>query len=36
MEFPGAGGLSTGLELSGFVQTKWAIELSSSAAKTFQ
>ncbi|KAI1794705.1 S-adenosyl-L-methionine-dependent methyltransferase [Ganoderma leucocontextum] len=34
--FAGAGGLSTGLDLSGCIQTKWAVELSSSAAKTFQ
>ena len=32
----GAGGLSTGLELSGFVETRWAVEFSPSAAKTFQ
>lgn len=31
----GAGGLSTGLELTGFVKTKWAVELSPSAAQTF-
>ncbi|KAI8989795.1 S-adenosyl-L-methionine-dependent methyltransferase [Trametes punicea] len=34
--FAGAGGLSTGLEMSGFVQTKWAVEFSSSAARTFR
>ena len=32
----GAGGLSIGLEESGFVQTRWAIEYAPSAAKTFQ
>jgi DNA (cytosine-5)-methyltransferase 1 len=32
----GAGGLSIGLEESGFVKTKWAIEYAPSAAKTFQ
>ncbi|KAI9511110.1 S-adenosyl-L-methionine-dependent methyltransferase [Russula earlei] len=34
--FSGAGGLSIGLEGSGFVETKWAIEYSPSAARTFQ
>ncbi|KAI0723866.1 S-adenosyl-L-methionine-dependent methyltransferase [Cerioporus squamosus] len=34
--FAGAGGLSTGLEMSGFVKTKWAVEFSPSAARTFQ
>ncbi|EJF66181.1 S-adenosyl-L-methionine-dependent methyltransferase [Dichomitus squalens LYAD-421 SS1] len=34
--FAGAGGLSTGLDLSGFVETRWAVELSESACKTFQ
>ncbi|KAI0748472.1 S-adenosyl-L-methionine-dependent methyltransferase [Daedaleopsis nitida] len=34
--FAGAGGLSTGLEKSGFIETKWAVEFSPSAAKTFQ
>ncbi|RPD66509.1 S-adenosyl-L-methionine-dependent methyltransferase, partial [Lentinus tigrinus ALCF2SS1-7] len=34
--FAGAGGLSTGLEMSGFIETKWAVEFSPSAAKTFQ
>ncbi|KAL6300510.1 S-adenosyl-L-methionine-dependent methyltransferase [Sparassis latifolia] len=33
--FAGAGGLSTGLELSGFVETKWAVEFSPSAALTY-
>ena len=32
----GAGGLSIGLEDSGFVKTKWAIEYAPSAARTFQ
>ncbi|KAH9945791.1 S-adenosyl-L-methionine-dependent methyltransferase [Epithele typhae] len=34
--FSGAGGLSTGLHQSGFVDTKWAVEFSPSAAKSFQ
>ncbi|RDX56375.1 S-adenosyl-L-methionine-dependent methyltransferase [Lentinus brumalis] len=34
--FAGAGGLSTGLEMSGFIETKWAVEFSPSAAKTFR
>lgn len=34
--FAGAGGLSTGLEASGFVQTKWAVEFSPSAALSYQ
>ncbi|KAF8503256.1 S-adenosyl-L-methionine-dependent methyltransferase [Russula emetica] len=34
--FSGAGGLSIGLEESGFVKTRWAIEYAPSAAKTFQ
>ncbi|KAI0636601.1 S-adenosyl-L-methionine-dependent methyltransferase [Trametes polyzona] len=34
--FAGAGGLSTGLEMSGAVQTRWAVEFSPCAAKTFQ
>ncbi|KAI0780552.1 S-adenosyl-L-methionine-dependent methyltransferase [Trametes elegans] len=34
--FAGAGGLSTGLEMSGCVLTKWAIEFSPSAAKTYR
>lgn len=33
--FAGAGGLSVGLHQSGFVQTKWAVELMSSAANSF-
>ena len=33
--FAGAGGLSAGLEQSGFVDTKWAIEWSTSAAYTY-
>lgn len=32
----GAGGLGTGLDLSGFVETRWAIEFSPSAAQTYQ
>lgn len=34
--FAGAGGLSTGMELSRFVKTKWAVEIDSSAALSFQ
>ncbi|KAL4067750.1 hypothetical protein V8B97DRAFT_1915370 [Scleroderma yunnanense] len=34
--FSGAGGLGTGLDLSGFVETRWAIEFSPSAAQTYQ
>ncbi|CCA68417.1 hypothetical protein PIIN_02281 [Serendipita indica DSM 11827] len=34
--FSGAGGLSLGLEASGAVQTKWAVEYDSSSAATFQ
>ncbi|KAI0333620.1 S-adenosyl-L-methionine-dependent methyltransferase [Cubamyces sp. BRFM 1775] len=34
--FAGAGGLSTGLEMSGHIQTKWAVEFSPGAAKTFR
>lgn len=34
--FAGAGGLSTGLEQSGFTKSYWAVELSPSAAATFQ
>ncbi|KAI9459440.1 S-adenosyl-L-methionine-dependent methyltransferase [Lactarius psammicola] len=34
--FSGAGGLSIGLEDSGIVETKWAIEYAPSAARTFQ
>lgn len=34
--FAGAGGLSTGMEKSGFVSTKWAVEIDSSAALSFQ
>ncbi|KAH7909914.1 S-adenosyl-L-methionine-dependent methyltransferase [Hygrophoropsis aurantiaca] len=33
--FAGAGGLGTGFEMSGFVHTKWAVEFSPSAAKTY-
>ena len=32
----GAGGLGTGLDQSGFVETRWAIEFSPSAALTYQ
>jgi hypothetical protein len=32
---PGAGGLGTGLDLSGFVETRAAIEFSPSAAQTY-
>ncbi|KAH7889609.1 S-adenosyl-L-methionine-dependent methyltransferase [Phlebopus sp. FC_14] len=34
--FSGAGGLGTGFSLSGFVETRWAIEFSPSAAQTYQ
>ncbi|CAL1705539.1 unnamed protein product [Somion occarium] len=34
--FAGAGGLSTGLEMSGFVETKWAVEVNPSAALSYQ
>ncbi|KIJ10522.1 cytosine-5--methyltransferase [Paxillus involutus ATCC 200175] len=34
--FSGAGGLGTGFDLSGFVETRWAIEFSPSAARTYQ
>ncbi|EIW74107.1 S-adenosyl-L-methionine-dependent methyltransferase [Coniophora puteana RWD-64-598 SS2] len=33
--FCGAGGLGTGLEMSGFVDTKWAADISPSSTKTF-
>lgn len=33
--FAGAGGLTAGLHQSGFVETKWAVELSPSAALSF-
>ncbi|KAG6814585.1 hypothetical protein H0H92_000114 [Tricholoma furcatifolium] len=33
--FSGAGGLGTGLDLSGFVETKYAVEFSPSAAATY-
>lgn len=33
--FAGAGGLAAGLHDSGFVETKWAVELASSAALSF-
>jgi hypothetical protein len=31
----GAGGLGIGMDLSGFVETKYAVEFSPSAAKTY-
>ncbi|KAF8643762.1 hypothetical protein AX16_008781 [Volvariella volvacea WC 439] len=34
--FSGAGGLGTGLDLSGFVKTRYAVEFSPSAAATYQ
>ncbi|EGO21115.1 hypothetical protein SERLADRAFT_417509 [Serpula lacrymans var. lacrymans S7.9] len=34
--FSGAGGLGTGLDMSGFVETRWAVEFSPSAAMTYQ
>ncbi|KIJ27818.1 hypothetical protein M422DRAFT_37561, partial [Sphaerobolus stellatus SS14] len=34
--FAGAGGLSTGLEQSGFIKSHWAVELCPRAAATFQ
>ncbi|KAK0463813.1 S-adenosyl-L-methionine-dependent methyltransferase [Desarmillaria tabescens] len=34
--FSGAGGLGTGMMFSGFVETKWAVELSPSAAQTYK
>ncbi|KAK0239761.1 hypothetical protein EDD85DRAFT_949593 [Armillaria nabsnona] len=33
--FSGAGGLGTGMMFSGFVETKWAVEFSPSAAQTY-
>lgn len=33
--FSGCGGLSLGLESSGFAQCKWAVEIDKTAAKTF-
>ncbi|KAH7923467.1 S-adenosyl-L-methionine-dependent methyltransferase [Leucogyrophana mollusca] len=33
--FSGAGGLGTGFDMTGFVNTKWAVEFSPSAAKTY-
>lgn len=36
MVFEGAGGLGTGMELSGFVHNIGAVEFSPSAAKTYQ
>ncbi|KAK0441911.1 S-adenosyl-L-methionine-dependent methyltransferase [Armillaria borealis] len=34
--FSGAGGLGTGMMFSGFVETKWAVEFSPSAAQTYR
>ncbi|KAI0362522.1 S-adenosyl-L-methionine-dependent methyltransferase [Trametes cingulata] len=34
--FAGAGGLSTGLEMSGCIQTQWAVELDPSAARSYK
>ncbi|KAJ7578378.1 S-adenosyl-L-methionine-dependent methyltransferase [Mycena floridula] len=34
--FAGAGGLSTGMDQSGFVHTAWAVEFFEAAAQTFQ
>ncbi|KAF8077759.1 C5-DNA-methyltransferase [Lyophyllum atratum] len=34
--FSGAGGLGTGMDMSGFVETKYAVEFSPSAAATYQ
>lgn len=34
--FAGAGGLSTGLDQSGFVKTKWAVEMGASACLTYK
>ncbi|KAI9065405.1 S-adenosyl-L-methionine-dependent methyltransferase [Trametes sanguinea] len=34
--FAGAGGLSTGMEMSGLIQTRWAVEFSPAAARTFR
>lgn len=34
--FSGAGGLGTGMRFSGFVETKWAVEFSPSAAQTYR
>ncbi|KAK0484022.1 hypothetical protein IW261DRAFT_994609 [Armillaria novae-zelandiae] len=34
--FSGAGGLGTGMMFSGFVETKWAVEFSPSAAQTYK
>jgi site-specific DNA-cytosine methylase len=32
----GAGGLTTGMHRTGYVETCWAVEMSPSAAKTLQ
>lgn len=34
--FAGAGGLSTGLDTSGFVKTQWAVEFSPGAALSYE
>lgn len=34
--FTGAGGLGSGFDMSGFVDTRWAVEFSPSAALTYQ
>jgi len=34
--FEGAGGLGTGLDLSGFVETRYAVEFSPGAAGTYK
>ncbi|KAG1724751.1 S-adenosyl-L-methionine-dependent methyltransferase [Suillus paluster] len=34
--FSGAGGLGTGLDMSGFVETRYAVEFSPGAAKTYE
>lgn len=33
--FAGAGGLSTGFDYSGFIQTKWAVEMDANAALSY-
>jgi len=32
----GAGGLGTGMDMSGFIDTKWAVEYSPAAALTYK
>ncbi|KXN86923.1 DNA (cytosine-5)-methyltransferase 1A, partial [Leucoagaricus sp. SymC.cos] len=34
--FSGAGGLGTGVDMSGYVKTKWAVEYFAAAAKTYK